>query len=76
MALGALCIQQHTLQTSLSGTFLDFNIDKNARRYIDGYCFRFNRQFAMAAMTERIANALCCFMTCTERDLRAAEAYG
>jgi hypothetical protein len=30
----------------------------------------------MAEMTERIANAVCCCMPCTERDLRLAEAYG
>jgi hypothetical protein len=30
----------------------------------------------MAAMTERIANAVCCCMPCSERDLRVAEAYG
>jgi len=27
-------------------------------------------------MTERIANAVCCCMPCSERDLRVAEAYG
>jgi hypothetical protein len=30
----------------------------------------------MAGMTERIANAVCCCMPFTERDLRVAEAYG
>jgi hypothetical protein len=30
----------------------------------------------MAAMTERIANAVCCCMPRTERDLRIAESYG
>jgi hypothetical protein len=30
----------------------------------------------MVAMTERIANAVCCCMPCSERDLRVAEAYG
>jgi hypothetical protein len=30
----------------------------------------------MAAMTERIANAVCCCRPATERDLRVAEAYG
>ncbi len=39
-------------------------------------CFRFNRRFSLAAMTERIANAVCWCMPCTERDLRVAEAYG
>jgi len=64
------------LKTSLSGTFHGFNFDKYARRYLGGYCFRFNRRFSLAAMTERIANAVCCCMPCTERDLRVAEAYG
>ena len=64
------------LKTSFSGTFHAFNFDKYARRYLGGYCFRFNRRFSLAAMTERIANAVCCCMPCTERDLRVAEAYG
>jgi hypothetical protein len=64
------------LKTSLSGTFHAFNFDKYARRYLGGYCFRFNRRFSLAAMTERIATAVCCCMPCTERALRATEAYG
>jgi len=64
------------LKTSLSGTFHGFKFDKYARRYLGGYCFRFNRRFSLAAMTERIANAVCCCMPCTERNLRVAEAYG
>jgi hypothetical protein len=64
------------LKTSLSGTFHAFNFDKYARRYIGGYCFRFNRRFSLVVMTERIANAVCCCMPCTERDLRVAEASG
>jgi hypothetical protein len=67
---------QGNLKTSFNGTFHAFNYDKVARRYLGGYCFRFNRRFSMAAMTERIANAVCCCMPCTERDLRVAEAYG
>ena len=50
--------------------------DKYARRYLGGFCFRFNRRFLMAAMTELIANAVCCCTPCTERDLRLAEPYG
>jgi hypothetical protein len=46
------------LKTSLSGTFHAFNFDKYARRYLGGYCFRFNRRFSLAAMTERIAKSL------------------
>jgi hypothetical protein len=64
------------LKTSLSGTFHSFNFDKYARRYLGGYCFRFNRRFSMTAMTERIPNAVCRCMRGTERGLRVAEAYG
>ena len=64
------------VKTSFSGTFHAFNFDKYARRYLGGYCFRFNRRFSMATMTDRIANAICCCMPCTESDLRVAEAYG
>ena len=64
------------LKTSFNGTFHAFNADKYARRYLGGFCFRFNRRFAMAAMTERIANAVCCCKPVTEGALRVAEAYG
>ena len=64
------------LKTSLSGTFHAINVEKYAKRYLDGTCFRFNRRFSLAAMTERIANAVCCCMPYTERDLRIAEACG
>ena len=64
------------LKTSLSGTFHAFSFDKYAKRYLGGYCFRFNRRFSLPAMTERIANAVCCCIPCTERDLRIAESYG
>ena len=50
--------------------------DKYARLYLGGFCFRFTRRFLMAAMTELIANAVCCCTPCTERDLRLAEPYG
>jgi hypothetical protein len=64
------------LKTSFSGTFHAYNLDKYARRYLCGYCFRFNRRFSMAGMTERIANVACCCMPLTERDLRVAELCG
>lgn len=64
------------LKTSLNGTFHAFNFDKYARRYLGGHCFRFNRRFSLAEMTERIANAVCCCKPCTERNLRVAEVYG
>jgi transposase-like protein len=52
------------LKTSFNGTFHAFNFDKYARRYLGGYCFNFNRRFSLAAMTERIANAVCCCRPC------------
>ena len=61
------------LKTSFNGTFHAFNFDKYARCYLGGYCFRFNRRFSLVAMTERIDNAVCCCMPCTEQDLRVAE---
>ena len=64
------------LKTSFCGTFHAFNIAKYARRYLGSFCFRLNRRFSMAVMTERIANAVCCCTPCTEGDLRLAEAYG
>jgi hypothetical protein len=64
------------LKTSFNGTFHAFNFGKYARRYLGGFCFRFNRRFAMAAMTERIANAVCCCKPVIEAALRVAEAYG
>lgn len=36
-----------------------FNFEKYARRYQGGFCLRFNRRFAMAEMSPRIANAVC-----------------
>ena len=66
----------YELKTSFNGTFHAFNFDKNARRYLGGYCFRFNRRFSMVSMTERIAKADLYFMSCSKRDLRVAEAYG
>jgi transposase-like protein len=64
------------LKTSFNGTFHAFNFDKYTRRYLGGYCIRFNRRFSLAAMTERIANVVCCCMPCTEGDFRVVEAYG
>ena len=61
------------LKTSFSGTFHAFNFDKYAKRYLGGFCFLFNRRFKMAAMTGRIANAVCVCKPCPERDLWVAE---
>lgn len=55
------------LKISLSGTFHAFNFGEYARRYLGGYCFRFNRRFNLAKMTEWIANAVCCCTPCPER---------
>jgi hypothetical protein len=63
------------LKTSLSGTFHAFYFEKYAGRYLGGFCFRFNRRFAMAEMTNRITDAICGCMPCTERDLRVAGVY-
>jgi hypothetical protein len=63
------------LKTSFSGTFHAFNFDKYAKRYLGGFCFLFNRRFKMAAMTERIANAVCVCKPCPERALRVAELH-
>jgi len=62
------------LKTSFNGTFHAFNFDKYACRYLGGYCFLFNRRFSMVAMTDRIPNAVCCSMPCTERDLSGGDA--
>jgi transposase-like protein len=64
------------LKTSFIGTFHAFNFDKYARRYFGGYCYRFNRRFSLAEMTERIAKAVSCCMPCTEPDLRFVKAHG
>ena len=63
------------LKTSPNETLHSFDFDKYARRYLGGFCIRFNRRFAIAEMAARIANAVCCFMPCTERDFRVAEVY-
>lgn len=67
---------QSNLRISVAGAFDSFNFDKYARRYLNGYCFRINRRLSMAAMTERIANAVSSCIPCTEWDLRVGEAYG
>jgi hypothetical protein len=43
-----------TSKTSLNGTFPAFNFGKYAKRYLGGFCFRFNSRFAMAAMRDRM----------------------
>ena len=50
-----------------------YGYDKYVRHYLGGYCYRFNRRFSLAEMTERIAKAVSCCMPCTELDLRIAE---
>ena len=56
-------------------TFHAFNFDKYVTRHLGGFCFLFDRRFKMAAMTERIANAVCVCKRCPERALRVAELY-
>ncbi len=64
------------LKATLSGCFHAFKGEKNARLYLSGYCFRFNRGFSLAAMTERIVNVVCCCLPCIELDFMVGEAYG
>jgi len=64
------------LKTSLSGTFHAFNFAKYGKRYLGAFCFRFNRRFKLAAMTERLLNAACCCGPRPERVLRLAELPG
>jgi hypothetical protein len=64
------------LKTSINGALHAFDIGKYAKRYLGGYCFRFNRRFEIKEMTDRIANAVCCCTPWPERALRVAEVYG
>jgi len=64
------------LKTSLNGSFHAFSFVKVTRRYLGGYCFRFNRRFSVPEISERIANAVCCCMPCTEPDLRVRRLMG
>ncbi len=68
-------ILQGNLKSSFSGTFHSFNHDKYAKRYMGGFCFLFNRHLKLAAMTERIANAVCVCKPCPERALRIEGLY-
>ena len=63
------------LKPSFSGTFHVFNFDKYSKHYLGGFCFLSSRRFKMAAMMERIANAVCVCNPCPERALRVAELY-
>jgi hypothetical protein len=53
-------------KTSFSGSFHTCNFEKYARQYLGGNWFSFNRPLSLAEMTERIANASCRCMSCTE----------
>jgi transposase-like protein len=64
------------LKTSLNGTFHAFNFAKYGKRYLGAFCFRFNRRFNLAAMTERLLIAACCCGPRPERVLRLAEPSG
>jgi hypothetical protein len=61
------------LKTSFSGTFHAFRFDKYANRYLGAFNYRFNRRFNLAAMTERVAHAICCCNARPEHLLRSAE---
>lgn len=62
------------LKTSLSGTSNAFHFDPYAKRYLGSHGFRCNHRFSLPTMTERIINALCSRIPCTERGLKVAEA--
>jgi transposase-like protein len=61
------------LKTSLNGTFHGFDFDKYGKRYLGAFCFRFNRRFKLAEMTERLLHAACCCGPRPMRKLRLAE---
>lgn len=61
------------VMTSIGGTFYAFNFDQDIRRYLGGYCLRFNRPFSMARMTDGIADAVGCWIPCMEMDLRVSD---
>ena len=61
------------LKSSLGGTCHAFNVDKDGKRYLGAFCFRFNRRFKLGAMTERLLNAACCCRPQPEQVLRLAE---
>ncbi len=84
VSLKEACHPIHVRITAVSG-FLSGAIADWAERDLapgsqvlsDGLaCFRFNRRFSMAAMTEGAAHVLCCCIPCTERDLTVAELDG
>ena len=63
-------------RSTLRLIFHAFNNHKHAKRFLGGYCFRFNRGYLLSAMTILIANAVCFSRPCTELDLGVVLAYG
>ncbi len=61
------------LKTSLSGIFHALKFDKYANSYLGSFTYRFNRQFNLAAMTERVVHAICNYGARPKRFLRSAE---
>ena len=52
------------LKTTFSGAYHAFRFDKYANRYLGAFNYHFNRRFNLAAMTARVAHAIC---RCTAR---------
>ncbi|WP_255380939.1 transposase [Synechococcus sp. 1G10] len=61
------------LKTSFSGSFHALRFEKYANRYLGAFSYRFNRRFNLAALTERVAHAICSCTARPERLLRSAE---
>jgi hypothetical protein len=64
------------LKTGISGGLHVSNFDKYAKRYLGGFCFRFNRRIEMKMMTNRIANAIFFCKSCPKRALMVGEFMG
>jgi hypothetical protein len=63
--------------TVTAGTIMQATtFNKFDRRDLGCSCFCFNRLFALAQMTQRFTNAICCCMPCTGRNPMVAEVYG
>jgi hypothetical protein len=57
----------YKLKMSVSGTIQVFNFNKYVKPYLGEICLLLNRHFKMAAMMERIANAVCVCKPCPEQ---------
>jgi hypothetical protein len=57
----------------MSGALHSFKFVKYAKRYLGGFCFRFNRQFDMAGMAQEILGVDCRCIPASETELRFVE---